>query len=50
MAGMDWAAMLAPRGLEAPGYQELAAKIRADRENRLANPAEPSKGGSKGKR
>jgi hypothetical protein len=50
MAGMDWGAILGPRGLEAPGYRELVAKIRADRENRPASPAKPPKGKPKGKR
>jgi hypothetical protein len=40
MAGMDWGAMLGPRGLEAPGYQELLAKLKAERAERLANPHE----------
>ena len=50
MPGMDWGAILGPRGLEAPGYQELLAKLKAERAERLANPHKAPEPKPKGKR
>jgi hypothetical protein len=50
MAAIPWTEILAAKGVEAPGYQELLARFQAARAERLADPSLTLKGEAKGRK